>query len=161
MFVPPLDLIFLLLFLFSLVFFLNQWLKWDLSPRGINSQTTWSSIRRKTKVWILWSFFRREEKMPMGGDTEIKCGAESEGKSIQRLPHLGSHPIYSHQTQTLLWMPRSTWWQDPYIAVSWGALPAPDKYRGGCSQPTIGLNRGSPMEELEKRPKELKGFAAP
>jgi hypothetical protein len=27
-----------------------------------------------------------------------KCGAETEGKAIQRLPHLGIHPIYSHQT---------------------------------------------------------------
>ena len=30
--------------------------------------------------------------------------------------------------------------------------------RGGCSQPTIGLSTGSPMEELEKGLKELKGF---
>jgi hypothetical protein len=37
----------------------------------------------------------------------------------------------------------------------------PNKYRGGCSQPTIGLNMGSPMEELEKGLKELKGFATP
>ena len=37
----------------------------------------------------------------------------------------------------------------------------PDKYRGGYSQPTIGLNTRSLMEELEKGPKELKGFAAP
>jgi hypothetical protein len=34
------------------------------------------------------------------------------------------------------------------------------KYRGGCSQTTIGLSTGSPMEELEKGPKELKGFIA-
>jgi hypothetical protein len=27
-------------------------------------------------------------------------------------------------------------------------------------QPTIGLSTGSPMEELEKGPKELKGFGA-
>jgi hypothetical protein len=37
----------------------------------------------------------------------------------------------------------------------------PDKYRDGCSQPTIGLSTESTMEELEKVPKELKGFAAP
>ena len=48
---------------------------------------------------------RRWNKMPMGGDTETKCGAETEGQVIQRLPHLGIHPIYSHQTQILLWMP--------------------------------------------------------
>jgi hypothetical protein len=37
----------------------------------------------------------------------------------------------------------------------------PDKYRGGCSQPTIGLSTGSPVEELVKGPKELKGFTVP
>jgi hypothetical protein len=36
-----------------------------------------------------------------------------------------------------------------------------NKYIGRCSQPTIGLNMGSPMEELEKGLKELKGFATP
>jgi hypothetical protein len=51
----------------------------------------------------------------MGGDT--KCGAETEGKAIQRLPHLGIYPIYSHQTQTLLWIPTSVCWQEPDIAV--------------------------------------------
>ena len=40
-------------------------------------------------------------------------------------------------------------------------LSEPDKYRGGCSQPTIGLSAGSRMEELEKGLKELRGFAAP
>jgi hypothetical protein len=43
-----------------------------------------------------------------------------------------------------------------FIAVSWETPPDPDKYRGGCSQPTIGLSTGSPMRELEKGPKELK-----
>jgi hypothetical protein len=46
-------------------------------------------------------------------------------------------------------------------AVSWEALPVTDKYRGWCSQPTTGLSTVPPMEELEKGPKELKGFAAP
>jgi hypothetical protein len=50
---------------------------------------------------------RRGNKIPMGGITETKCGAESEGKTIQRLPHLGIHPIYSYQTQSILLMPRS------------------------------------------------------
>jgi hypothetical protein len=58
-------------------------------------------------------------------------------------------------------MPRSVCWEEPDIAVSWEALPVPDKYRCGCSQPTIRLSTGSPMEELEKGPKELKGFAVP
>ena len=45
---------------------------------------------------------RRGNKIPMGGDTETQCGTETEGKAIQRLPHLGIYPIYSYQTQTLL-----------------------------------------------------------
>ena len=47
------------------------------------------------------------------------------------------------------------------MAVSCEALPEPYKYRDRCSQPTIGLIMGSPMEELEKGLKELKGFATP
>jgi hypothetical protein len=51
--------------------------------------------------------FRKGNKIHMGANMETKCGAESEGKAIQRLPHLGIYPICSHQTQTLLWMPRN------------------------------------------------------
>ena len=39
-------------------------------------------------------------------------------------------------------------------------MPEPEKYRGRCWQPTIELFTGSPMKELEKRLKELRGFAA-
>jgi hypothetical protein len=56
---------------------------------------------------------RKGNKILMGANMETKCGAETEGKAIQRLPHLGIHPIYSHQTQILLWMPRSACWQKP------------------------------------------------
>jgi hypothetical protein len=42
--------------------------------------------------------FRRVNKMLTGGNMKTKCGADSEGKAIQRLSHLGIHPIYSHQT---------------------------------------------------------------
>jgi hypothetical protein len=48
---------------------------------------------------------RRGNKIFKGGNTETKYGAETEGKVIQRLPHLGIHLIYSHQTQSLKWMP--------------------------------------------------------
>jgi hypothetical protein len=43
-------------------------------------------------------FLRRENKILKGENMETKCGAETEGKAIHRLPHLGSHAIYSHQT---------------------------------------------------------------
>ena len=48
---------------------------------------------------------RMENKIPMEGVTETKFRAEAEGRTIQRLPHPGIHPIYNHQTQTLLHMP--------------------------------------------------------
>ena len=50
---------------------------------------------------------RKGNKIPMEGDSETKYGTETEGKVIQRLTHLGIHPIHSYQTQTLLWMPTS------------------------------------------------------
>jgi hypothetical protein len=40
------------------------------------------------------------------GNAGIKTGADTEGKAIERLPHLGIHPIYRHQTQTLSLMSR-------------------------------------------------------
>jgi len=41
---------------------------------------------------------RRENKIFIGEDTETKFGAETEGKAIQRPPHLGIHPIYIQPT---------------------------------------------------------------
>jgi hypothetical protein len=35
-------------------------------------------------------------KIPMEGVTETNFGATTEGKTIQRLPHPGVHPIISH-----------------------------------------------------------------
>ena len=99
---------------------------------------------------------RKGNKILKGRNMEIKYGAETEGKATQRLPHLWIHPIYNHQTQTLLWMPT-----EPDMTVSWERLPVPNKYRSGCSQSSIGRSTGSPMKELEKAPKKLKGFTAP
>ena len=50
------------------------------------------------------SLLRMGNKIPMEGVTETKFRAEMEGKTIQRLAHLGIHAIYNHQTQTLLHM---------------------------------------------------------
>ena len=47
---------------------------------------------------------RRLNKILTKGNMDTKCRADTEGKAIQRLPHLGIHPIYRHQTRTLLWM---------------------------------------------------------
>jgi hypothetical protein len=102
---------------------------------------------------------RMRNKIPMKGAKETKFRAKAEGKTIQRLPQLGIHPIYNNQTQTLLHMPESFCLQDPDIALSCESMPMPGKYRSGCSQSTIGWNTGPLMKELEKVPKELKGSA--
>ena len=51
----------------------------------------------------------RGNKIITGANMETKCGAETEGKAIQKVPHLGIHPTYSHQMQALLWIPRSAY----------------------------------------------------
>jgi hypothetical protein len=43
---------------------------------------------------------RMGNKIPMEGVTETKFGPEPEAVTIQRLPHLGIHPINNHQIQT-------------------------------------------------------------
>jgi hypothetical protein len=50
---------------------------------------------------------RRGNKMPTGGNMETECGTETEGKNIQRLPHLVTHPINTLQTWMLLQMQES------------------------------------------------------
>ena len=35
------------------------------------------------------------------GNARTKSGAETEGKAIQRLPHLMNHPICRHQTHSV------------------------------------------------------------
>jgi hypothetical protein len=44
---------------------------------------------------------RMGNKIPMEGVTETKFRDETEGRTMQRLPHLGIHLIYNLQTQTL------------------------------------------------------------
>jgi len=46
-----------------------------------------------------------KETQENAGNTRSKRGAETEGNSIQTLPHLGVHPTFRHQTQSLLQMP--------------------------------------------------------
>jgi predicted DNA binding CopG/RHH family protein len=45
---------------------------------------------------------RMRNKIPMEVITDTKFTAETEGITIQKLPHLAIHPINNHQTQTLL-----------------------------------------------------------
>jgi hypothetical protein len=48
---------------------------------------------------------RMGNKIPMEGVTKTTFRAETEERTIQRLPHLGTHHIYNYETQTVLHMP--------------------------------------------------------
>jgi hypothetical protein len=66
-------------------------------------ETEEMKLKKKEDNYVATSvFLRRGNKIPIGGVTETRFGAESEGKVIQLLPHLGTHPIYSYQNQALL-----------------------------------------------------------
>jgi hypothetical protein len=59
-------------------------------------------LKKKGDQSVNTSFLlRMGNKIPMEGVTETKFGAETEGTTIQRLPHLGIYPINNHQTQIL------------------------------------------------------------
>ena len=61
---------------------------------------------------------RMGNKILTGGNMKTKRGAKTEGKAIQRLPHLGINPIYQNQNQTLLRMLRSVCLQETDIGVT-------------------------------------------
>jgi hypothetical protein len=63
-------------------------------------------LKRKEKQSVdSLILLRMVNKIPMEGVTETKLRAETEGMTIQRLPHLGIHPINNRQTQPLFFMP--------------------------------------------------------
>jgi hypothetical protein len=80
----------------------------DISPEAQNSQDTipeHMKLKKEEDQSMDTSFFlRKGNKIPMGGAIETKSEAETKVKAIQRLPHMGIHPIYSYHTQRLLWM---------------------------------------------------------
>ena len=73
-----------------------------ISPEAQNTQDTIHRPHEAQEEGRSWCdtlvLVRRGIKILMGGDTETKCGAETEGKAMQRLPYLGIHPMYSYQT---------------------------------------------------------------
>jgi hypothetical protein len=101
--------------------FLGKWMELE---NIILSEHTWNAL---TDKWILAQKLRIHKiqftdhmKLEKNEDQSVgalvllrmgnkiisgaKCGVESAGKVIQRLPHLEIHAIYSHQMQALLWM---------------------------------------------------------
>ena len=68
--------------------------------------TDYMKLKKKEDQSVDNSFLpRMGNKIPLEGVTETKFGAKTKGWTMHRLPHLGIHPINSHQTQTLLHMP--------------------------------------------------------
>jgi hypothetical protein len=63
-------------------------------------------LKKKEDQSVVTSILlRRGNKIAIKGVTETMFGAETERMTIQRLPHVGIHPINNHQTQKLLLMP--------------------------------------------------------
>jgi hypothetical protein len=62
-------------------------------------------LKKKDQSVDTLILLRKGSKIPIEGVTETKFRAETEGRTIQRLPHLGGPSINNHQTQTLLHMP--------------------------------------------------------
>ena len=124
-------------------------------------QKAWKRLKdQSVSASVSLRSLRRCNKTPTGANMETKCGPDTEGKAIQTLPHLGIHLIHSHQTQTLLWMPRSPRWQEPDIA-------SPERLFQSLTNTEADAHRhplnsmSSPVEELEVGLKALKGFATP
>jgi hypothetical protein len=61
--------------------------------------------KKEDQIMVTLFLLRMGNKIPLEGITETKSRAKTEERTIQRLPHLGIHPIDHHQSQTLLYMP--------------------------------------------------------
>jgi hypothetical protein len=97
----------------------------------------------------------------MKGVTETTFGAETIGRTIQRLPHPAIGPIISHQTQTIMHMLARFCQQDPDIPVSSETMSVSGKYRSGCSQSSIRWNTGPPNGEARESTQGDKGVCNP
>jgi len=87
--------------------------------------SSWASYGLWVVLWVFRASFLANIHLPVSTNNE----AETEGKTIQRLLHLGICPIRYHQTQTLLLMPRRAYWQETGIGVPWDSLPEPEQYK--------------------------------
>jgi hypothetical protein len=78
----------------------------NISPEAQTNQDTIYKTHETQEGRLKYGYFNPSEK---GGDTipmevDAKFGAETEGRTIQRLPNVGIYPTNKHQTQTLLLM---------------------------------------------------------
>jgi hypothetical protein len=98
-------------------------------------------------------------KIPIEGVTELKFRAKIGGKAIQRLPHLGIHPIYNQQTQTLLHMPERFFWQDPDIALSCESVPNAFKIQKWMPTIMYWMDHRAPNEGARESTQGAKGVS--
>ena len=65
-----------------------------------SQKNTHGIVAQKLRILL-----RKGNKIPMECVTETMFRAETERTTIQRLPHLGIHPVNNYRTQTLWQMP--------------------------------------------------------
>jgi hypothetical protein len=99
-------------------------------------------------------------KITMEGVTETKFRAWPEGMTIQRLPHLGIHPINNHQIHSLGRCQQSLLTGNLYSCLLRGSSSA---WQIQKVMHTVihWMEHKVPSEELEKVSRELKGTEAP
>jgi hypothetical protein len=95
------------------------------TPSQKNKRNKKKKKKKKDQRMDVLFFLRIRNKIPMEGVTEAKFGANTKEGTIQRLLHLGIHPIVTHQTQTLLHTPARFCWKDPdNSCLLWGYASA-------------------------------------
>jgi hypothetical protein len=67
---------------------------------------------------------KRGNKIPMEGVTETKCGAETAGMTIQRLPHLWIHHIHSLNSDTFVYANKGLLIEACYSCLQRGSTSA-------------------------------------
>jgi hypothetical protein len=90
-------------------------------------------------------FLRRGNKIPIGGETETKCRAHTVEQAIQMTAPPGDPSHIQLQNPDAIVDANKCLLTRAWYSCLLRGLPVPDKYRSGCSQPSIGQSTGSPM----------------
>ena len=115
---------------------------------------------RKTKMWILWFFLEGGAKYPRVETERQSVEQRLNERSLRDCPICLPFSIVSLHPGAIVDANKGLLTRAWYSYLLRDSVSA-WKYWGGCSQPTIGLITGTTMEEIEKGPKVLEGFAAP
>ena len=91
------------------------------------------------------------EKWRQSREQKLKERLSSDCSTWESIPHTATKPRYYCR-----------WWDVlADTALSWEALPEPDKFRGGSSQSTIGLRSGIPNGGVGEGTKGAEGICSP